>query len=110
MQIKAIAERENFSGKYLRLLVSMLKVAGLVRGIRGPKGGYMLTKPPSEISMKDVALALDGPMLPVECHEHPKFTLHCSDCVTYQIWQELQGAAMGVLEAVTIAELIERTS
>ena len=110
VQIKAIVEQEDIPGKYLEHLISMLKRAGLVRGIRGPHGGYVLAKSPSEISMKDVIGALESPMVPVECHEHPEYALHCSDCIMSQIWQELQGAVMGVLEKVSVAELIERSS
>lgn len=110
VRIKAIAEQKNISSKYLEQLISMLKMAGLVRGIRGPHGGYILAKSPSEISMKDVVLALEGPMLPVECREHPEYFPRCADCITSQVWQELQSAAIGVLEKVTVAELLERSS
>ena len=110
LQAKTIAEGEDISTKYLEQIISPLKKAGLVRSIRGPRGGYVLAKSPSEISMKDVVLALEGPMLPEECREHPEYVPHCSDCITRQIWQELQGAVMGVLEKVTLADLLKRPS
>jgi Rrf2 family cysteine metabolism transcriptional repressor len=110
LQGKAIAEREDISSKYLEQLIAMLKRAGLVNGVRGPHGGYILAKPPSEISMKDVVLALEGPMLPEKCRRHPKHSPQCADCITSQVCQELQNVAMAVLEKVTVAELLERSS
>ena len=110
LQAKTIAEREDISTKYLEQLITVLKRAGLVRSIRGPRGGYVLAKSPSEISMKDVIGALESLVVSVECNEHPEYVSHCSDCILSQIWQELQGAVMGVLETVTLADLIERSS
>lgn len=109
LQIKTIAKREDISNKYLEQLIAMLKAAGLVRSIRGPRGGYVLAKPPAEVQLKEVFLTLEGPMLPAECLEHADFCPRCTDCATRQIWQELQGAIMGVLESVTLADLMERS-
>jgi Rrf2 family protein len=116
LQIKVIAEREDISNKYLEQLIAMLKASGLVRSIRGPRGGYMLAKPPEEIQLKDIFLTLEGPMVPAECLDHPEYCPRCSDycprcsdCATREIWQELQNAVFGVLESVTLADLVERS-
>lgn len=109
LQIKTIADREDISNKYLEQLIAMLKASGLVRSIRGPRGGYVLAKPPSEVLMKDVFLTLEGPMVPAECLEHEEYTERCTDCATRQIWQQLQNAILGVLESVTLADLVQRT-
>lgn len=109
LQIKMIADREDISNKYLEQLIAMLKAAGLVRSIRGPRGGYLLAKSPAEIQLKEVFTTLEGPMVPAECLEHPEFCPRCMDCVTRDIWQELQNAIDGVLESVTLADLVEKT-
>ena len=110
IQIKTIAERENISSKYLEQLIAMLKTAGLIRSVRGPRGGYMLAKPPAEIPFKDVFLALEGQMDTAECLEHKQHTPGCADCATSRIWQELQDAIIGVLEKTTLADLLKRSS
>ncbi len=110
LQIKAIAEREDISNKYLEQLIAMLKAAGLVRSIRGPRGGYLLAKPPEEIQLKDVFLTLEGPMVSAECLQHPEYCARCTDCATRKIWHELQDAIFGVLESVTLADLVEQTT
>jgi Rrf2 family protein len=109
LQIKTISNREDISNKYLEQLIAMLKSAGLVRSIRGPRGGYVLAKPPAEIKLKDVFLTLEGPMTPAECLDHPEYCSRCTDCATREIWQELQDAIFGVLESITLADLVERS-
>ena len=109
LQIKPIAEREDISNKYLEQLIAMLKAAGLVRSIRGPRGGYMLAKPPAEVKLKEVFVTLEGPMIPAECLEHPEFCPRCMDCATREIWADLQNAINSVLDSVTLAGLVERS-
>jgi Rrf2 family protein len=109
MQIKTIADREDISNKYLEQLIAMLKAAGLVRSIRGPRGGYVLARPPQEISLKDVFLTLEGPMVPADCLEHPEFCPRCTDCATREIWHELQDSITRVLESYTLADLVDKS-
>jgi Rrf2 family protein len=109
VQIKVIAKRQDISIKYLEQIVGCLKSADLVRSMRGPRGGYMLAKPPEDIQLKDIFLTLEGPMVPAECLDHPEYCPRCTDCATRQIWQQLQDAIFGVLESVTLADLVERS-
>jgi Rrf2 family protein len=55
-----IAKRQDLSVAYLEQLLHRLKKQGLVRSIRGPRGGYVLAKPPQQITMADVVRVLDG--------------------------------------------------
>lgn len=109
LQIKMIADREDISNKYLEQLIAMLKSSGLVRSIRGPRGGYMLAKPPSEILLKDIFTTLEGPITTVECLEHAEFCPRCTDCATRQIWGEIQGAITAVLESRTLQDLVDQS-
>jgi len=109
LQIKSIADRENISNKYLEQLIAMLKSAGLVRSVRGPRGGYMLAKPPQEISLKDIFVTLEGPITSVDCLKHSEFTPNCTDCATRQIWNEIQDAISNVLSSKTLRDLLEQT-
>jgi Rrf2 family cysteine metabolism transcriptional repressor len=110
MQIKVIAEREDISNKYLEQLMATLKSYGIVRSIRGPKGGYLLAKAPVDIKLSDVFTALEGPMVTVECVDHPEFCIRCTDCVTRQVWADLQAAMLGVLESQTLQDLVDRAN
>jgi len=109
LQIKTIAQREDISNKYLEQLVAMLKASGLVRSIRGPKGGYELTRPPGDVKLSEVFTTLEGPVVAVECLEHPEFCSRCTECVTRDVWAQMQAAIMGVLESMTLQDLVDKT-
>lgn len=110
LQIRMIAERQDISNKYLEQLMAILRASGLVRSMRGPKGGYILAKPPAEIKLSEVFTTLEGPMIPVDCLQHPEYCVRCTDCVTRQIWAEIQGAMMKVLDSTTLQDLVDRTT
>ncbi len=110
LQIKTIAEREDISNKYLEQLVAMLKASGLVRSIRGPRGGYMLARSPSEIKLSEIFTTLEGPLVPVECLAHKEFTPKCGDCATRLIWKDLYKALTDVLEKTSLKEMAEKAA
>ena len=108
LQIKTISDREDISNKYLEQLIAMLKSSGLVRSIRGPRGGYVLARPPAEINLKDIFTTLEGPLAPAECLEHPEFCPRCTDCITRQIWTEIHDAITKILESKTLQDLVDQ--
>jgi Rrf2 family cysteine metabolism transcriptional repressor len=107
LQIKTIAKHEDISSKYLEQLMSILKTAGIVRSIRGPKGGYLLAKEPKDIKLSEVFLTLEGPILSVECLEHKEHCARCSDCVTRNVWMKIQNAMLEVLESMNMQDLVD---
>ena len=106
LQIKEIAGSEGISPKYLEQLIRILKIDGLLRSVRGPKGGFALDKPPAEIKLKQIFLAFEGPMLSTDCSEHPDFNSDCAECKTNQVLQKLQDSLTDVLESMTLADLV----
>ena len=77
VSLKAIAESEDISKKYLEQIVPMLNRAGLLRTTRGNKGGYLLTKKAGEITVGDILRATEGSLAPVACLEYevnPRFS------------------------------------
>jgi Rrf2 family protein len=109
MQINAIAHKQDISVKYLEQLMAILKSAGFVRSIRGAKGGYILAKPANQIKLSDVFNALEGPVTTVECLENENYCTRAADCVTRQVWAEVQKAIMNVLQSMTLQDLVDRT-
>ena len=109
MQIKVVARRQDISAKYLEQLIAILKSAGLVKSIRGSKGGYILAKAADQIKLSDVFSVLEGPSaITVECLEDENYCARAADCVTRQVWAEVQEAIMGVLESMTLQDLVDR--
>lgn len=115
LSLKAIAEAEELPLSYLEHVVADLKRAGLVASTRGAHGGYRLARPPQEIAMDEVVLALEGTIAPMECFvnvptEHV-FCSHENDagraCSTRLLWMRVQGGVVKALQGTTLAELVE---
>jgi Rrf2 family cysteine metabolism transcriptional repressor len=107
LQIKTIAEREKISNKYLEQLVALLKTSGLVQSIRGPKGGYVLARPPQDIKLSDVFAVLEGPVTTFDCLVDKNYCTRCGDCLTKNLWLKMQEAITGVLASVTLKDMAE---
>ena len=88
VRIKEIASRQEISAKYLEQIVAILSKAGYVKSIRGPQGGYRLTRKPEEYSLGDILRLTEGSLAPVECLEGE--TNQCpraGDCITLLFWK-----------------------
>jgi Rrf2 family protein len=107
LQIKVIANREKISNKYLEQIVGVLKTAGLVISVRGPKGGYILARPPSEIKLLDVFDLLEGKVTAFDCLVDKSYCTRCGDCLTKKLWLKMQQAIEGVLTSVTLKEMAD---
>jgi Rrf2 family cysteine metabolism transcriptional repressor len=108
MELKEIAKRENISLKYLEQVIVPLRTAGLVKSVRGSKGGYSLAKPPSEIRLNDLIEILQGPLHLIECLNDPKVCQKIPYCVTRDIWKEVSEAIEGVFHSVTLEDMVNR--
>ena len=106
--LKDIAQRQQISLLYLEHLITPLIAAGLVRSVRGARGGVWLAKPPREIKLSEVVQILEGPIAPVECVGNPETCPRSGLCATRDIWGELKQAIDGVLESTTLQGLVER--
>ena len=105
--LKDIAKSEDISEGYLEQLIPLLKAGGLLLSIRGAKGGYMLAKDPSEITVKDVLQTMEGSLAPVACVDNPTICNRVDDCSTYGLWSELKANVVATLEAKTLADLVQ---
>ncbi|MBI2850218.1 MAG: Rrf2 family transcriptional regulator [Chloroflexi bacterium] len=106
--LKDIARRQEIPLAYLKHLVAPLVGAGILRSARGAKGGLLLAKPPEQVKLREVIQLLEGPINPVECVNDPAVCGRSSSCATRDVWVDLQKAMEGVLEATTVANLVER--
>ncbi len=108
VQIKDISSRQDISNKYLEQIVSALNKAGLVRSIRGPQGGYMLTRKPENYTVGDILRVTEGSMAPVSCLEFEDNNCPREDnCATLMVWKKLDEAIKSVIDTVTLADLVD---
>ncbi len=105
MPISLMAPQLDLSDKYLEQLLMNLKRAGLVRSVRGASGGFVLARPPEDISLLDTMTALQGPIEFCDCGTH-----QCNDCVRPEIWEALEACLGSSLASISLAHLISRES
>lgn len=108
LQLRVIARHQGVSVKYLEQLMAMLKSAGIVRSVRGSKGGYILAKIPDQIKVSECFECLEGPVITTECVEDEGFCERTNDCIARQVWTEVQKTVMGVLQSMTLQSLVDR--
>jgi Rrf2 family cysteine metabolism transcriptional repressor len=105
--IKEISKRQGISKLYLEQLFNRLKTAGLLRSIRGPKGGFLLTKSPVEIRLIDILQAMEGSIAPADCVDDATICTRADSCVTRDVWAEMKKVMVRVLESTTLQDLID---
>ena len=110
--LRVIAQREQLSEHYLEHLFRDLRANGLVNSFRGAKGGYKLSRSPSEITVGHVLWALEGSLAPMQCvaDQGEKECQHKEGCTTIFIWQRLKAAMDEVLDNTTLADVIARAA
>jgi Rrf2 family protein len=106
--IKDISKRQKISNLYLEQLLNRLKGAGLVRSIRGPKGGFCLAKPAVQIRLIDILQTMEGSIAPVDCVDDPTLCPRADSCVTRKVWAEMKKAIIEVLESTTLQDLVKQ--
>ncbi|MBN2441308.1 MAG: Rrf2 family transcriptional regulator [Spirochaetales bacterium] len=109
LQISEIAQKEEISPKYLGQLIIPLKHAGYVSSIRGAYGGYVLAKPPEKITIKEIFTLLEGPVSLTECTTNPDICKRTAICCTRDIWKLISDRISGLLDTITLMDLVEDT-
>ena len=106
--LKDIAVQEKLPGTYLEQLMVPLRKAGIVLGVRGAKGGYMLARPPEHIPVLAVLEALEGPLRLAECPGGSGCCGQPGSCVLQYLWAEGSDALSCAYRSLSLATLLER--
>ena len=109
IKVKDIAGRQGISEKYLEQIIAVLNKAGYVNSVRGAQGGYRIARDPKEYTVGMILRLTEGSMAPVACLEKgaPECE-RCDTCETLEVWKDLYAAINGVIDNVTIADLVEK--
>jgi Rrf2 family protein len=105
IKLKDISKRQQISALYLEQIFIPLRRAGLVRSLRGLRGGFTLAKPPQEIPLSEIFRAVEGSVAPVRCVDKPGLCQQSDDCITRNIWAEIGRVTDRVLESITLQDL-----
>ena len=102
-----ISVNQGISLSYLEQLFASLRHKQLVRGVRGPGGGYFLAKSSEQISIADIICAVDEWVEFTRCGGRE----NCHDgqrCLTHSLWNDLSDQIFNFLSEITLAELVKR--
>jgi Rrf2 family transcriptional regulator, cysteine metabolism repressor len=110
ISIKEIAERQGISFSYLEQILHKLAKAGLIDSVRGPAGGYLLARQPSELTIGDIVRVLEGPIALSHCLE-PGESADCyqaDDCVARMVWAKVGAKIEEALDSISFNDLLQR--
>lgn len=110
VSLSDIAERQEISLSYLEQLFGRLRKGGLVKSVRGPGGGYRLSRPADSMRVSDIILAVDEPIettrcapgSPGGCHQHS------GRCLTHDLWEELSNQIYLYLSSISLGDVMHR--
>ena len=105
--IREISDRQEVSVAYLEQILGILRRAGLVRSVKGPGGGYLLEREPSDISIGAVLKELEGPVAITSCMDPMEGCSRVDSCVTHMLWRSLGQKIEGFLGTITLGDLLK---
>ncbi len=111
-RVSEIAERQQISPRFLEQTFLKLRRAGLLGSKRGPRGGYYLLRDASEITLRDIITAVEGPIRLVSCvpngGDDGEYCQLKSECPVRPLWQEVGDQVANVLRETSVLDLCHR--
>jgi Rrf2 family iron-sulfur cluster assembly transcriptional regulator len=102
-----IAARQTISLSYLEQLFARLRRAGMVKGVRGPGGGYKLCRKTSDINIAEIIAAVNEPLDSTKCGGEANCQKDQA-CLTHDLWMGLSEQIRNYLKSISLADLLER--
>lgn len=112
VRISDIAEKQAIPARFLEGILNQLRQAGLLRSVRGARGGYELAEAPAQISVGDMIRVIEGPVAPAACVNdgNPEDCPLFGDCVFLPLWRRAADALNEVYDGTSFADLVEMES
>jgi Rrf2 family protein len=105
--VSDIARRQNIPSSYLEQLFAKLRRGHLIKSIRGAQGGYILARPPGEITVAEVIRALGESIAFGDCQTEAGCR-NIASCSTYGLWQKLKSSVDSILENTTLEDIAKK--
>jgi len=103
--LKEVAAREGLSKAYLSQLTIPLRNAALLRTVWGNRGGFLLGRPAAQITVLDIAEAVDGAISIIDCAVDPSYCQRSCNCTAISLWKKLNEEIVRILSGRTVADL-----
>lgn len=110
VSLAEIAERQEISLSYLEQLFGKLRRGELVKSVRGPGGGYLLSRSPGETRVSDIVVAVDEPLRATRCEVGSSVGClsNSGRCLTHDLWEELGNQIHMFLSSVSLEDVIAK--
>ena len=107
--LKAIADRQEISEKYLESIVVLLVKAKMLDGVRGKGGGYRLSRAPEDYTLGEILRAAEGTLAPVTCLDCSSGELcpRAGECATLPVWRDLGAVTSQFLDSKRLSDILE---
>lgn len=111
LNIEEIARRSDTPKRFLEHILLEIRNAGFIASIRGRKGGYLMIKEPSAISLSELLRMIDGPIAPLPCLSRRAYQ-RCDDCADEDtcrirnVFAEVFWSYLLLIESMTLADLV----
>jgi Rrf2 family protein len=110
LPLKEIAERQQIPLKYLEQIAMTLKATKLIKSVRGPSGGYVLTRTPDKVHLLEIIEALEGSLSFVNCVKDPSTCERVESCAFNDLWKKISVETSKILRSVTLADMVQSDS
>ena len=107
VSLALVAERTALSRGYLEQLAMALKNARLLRGVCGKQGGYLLARPPQQITLREIIEAVIGPLHILDCLEDETTCMRAEGCECRLVYALINRRIVEVLEEFTLADMVD---
>jgi Rrf2 family transcriptional regulator, iron-sulfur cluster assembly transcription factor len=103
--VSDVAEATGVSQTFLAKIFQSFAKLGLVNSFRGTGGGFILGRPASIITLRQVVEAVEGPIMPNRCLTSEGQCTREAACMVHPVWRRIQGEVTSILDAVTLEDL-----
>ncbi|GIW46808.1 MAG: transcriptional regulator [Deltaproteobacteria bacterium] len=107
--IKEISENQHIPLNYLAKIMRRLVKKGIVKSMVGPEGGYILRKPPKEISLREIYEAIEGEFVMIDCMDKNTICFLYENCPQLPFWDKLRLSMIKILETTTLEDMLNQS-
>ena len=109
VRISEIAKKQAIPPRFLEGILNQLRQAGLLRSVRGARGGYEIADDPARVSVGDMIRVIEGPITPAACinDDNPESCPLFGDCVFLPLWRRAAEALTGVYDGTSFQDLVD---
>ncbi len=105
--IKRISEEQHVSIAYLEQILNKLRRAGIIKSVKGPGGGYILSRDPKQITIGEILNELEGPVAITSCLDPKEGCVRVDSCVTHLLWKALGDNIKRFLDGMKLQDLLQ---